>query len=247
MIKVYLFHSPNTSSRARSRYALRVFSFTRCTARVLTGIFFVYGRQRDAGLNSFWVQRYFYLSNTLSGIRVCLRRPPQSGRRRLDCFVQALYKPSPLSFGTLHVGIAAGFVQGLRGEVVGGRLYANRSKSARGKEAFRVSDRKTADSFALMPLCDEQHRKVGRVRMQQPVELHIRRRHRPFADEKMRFVRIAAGEQFPPFRKRYAAGVQRRSVLRIQAEYKAGFVSSCGNCAPAAMRTKRIFSSAKGR
>lgn len=45
----------------------------------------------------------------------------------------------------------------------------------------------------------------------------------------MRFVRIAAGEQFPPFRKRYAAGVQRRSVLRIQAEYKAGFVSSCGN------------------
>ena len=47
--------------------------------------------------------------------------------------------------------------------------------------------------------------------------------------EKAFGVRIAAGEQFPPFRKRYAAGVQRRSVLRIQAEYKAGFVSSCGN------------------
>ena len=70
MIKVYLFHSPNTSSRARSRYALRVFSFTRCTARVLTGIFLVHDRQRDAGLHSFWVQRHFYFSITIEGVSI---------------------------------------------------------------------------------------------------------------------------------------------------------------------------------
>ena len=52
-----------TPGRARSRYALRVFSFTGCTFRVLAGIFFIPGRQRDAGLNLYWVQRYFYLSN----------------------------------------------------------------------------------------------------------------------------------------------------------------------------------------
>ena len=136
--KCHHFCLRQTPGRAWSRYALQVFSFAGCTSRVLAGIFFIPGRQRDAGLNSFWVQRYFYLSNTLSGIRVCLRRPPRSGRRRLGCFVQALYKPSPFSFGTRHVGIAAGFVQGLRGEVVGGRLYANRSKPARGKESVML-------------------------------------------------------------------------------------------------------------
>ena len=61
--KCPLFCLRQTPGRARSRYALRVFSFTGCTFRVLAGIFFIPGRQRDAGLNLYWVQRYFYLSN----------------------------------------------------------------------------------------------------------------------------------------------------------------------------------------
>lgn len=39
---------PAPPGRAWSRYALRVFSFTRCIARVLTGIFFVAGRHQRA-------------------------------------------------------------------------------------------------------------------------------------------------------------------------------------------------------
>ena len=68
--KCPLFCLQQTPGRARSRYALRGFSFARCTARVLTGIFFVYDRQRDAGLHSFWVQRYFSFSITIEGVSI---------------------------------------------------------------------------------------------------------------------------------------------------------------------------------
>ena len=40
---------PAPPGRAWSRYALQVFSFAGCTSRVLAGIFFIPGRQRDAG------------------------------------------------------------------------------------------------------------------------------------------------------------------------------------------------------
>ena len=68
--KVSFFCLRQTPGRARSRYALRGFSFARCTARVLAGIFFVPGRQRDAGLHSFWVQRYFSFSITIEGVSI---------------------------------------------------------------------------------------------------------------------------------------------------------------------------------
>lgn len=61
---------PAPPGRAWSRYALRVFSVTQCTSRVLAGIFFVPGRQRDAGLHSFWVQRYFSFSITIEGVSI---------------------------------------------------------------------------------------------------------------------------------------------------------------------------------
>ena len=68
--KRHLFCLRQTPGRARSRYALQVFSFAGCTSRVLTGIFFVYDRQRDAGLHSFWVQRHFYFSITIEGVSI---------------------------------------------------------------------------------------------------------------------------------------------------------------------------------
>ena len=68
--KRHLFCLRQTPGRARSRYALQVFSFAGCTSRVLTGIFFVYDRQRDAGLHSFWVQRYFSFSITIEGVSI---------------------------------------------------------------------------------------------------------------------------------------------------------------------------------
>ena len=72
--KCPLFCLRQTPGRARSRYALRVFSFARCTSRVLAGIFFVPGRQRDAGLHSFWVQRYFSFSITIEGVSISVAK-----------------------------------------------------------------------------------------------------------------------------------------------------------------------------
>jgi len=68
--KRHLFCLRQTPGRARSRYALQVFSFAGCTSRVLAGIFFIPGRQRDAGLHSFWVQRYFSFSITIEGVSI---------------------------------------------------------------------------------------------------------------------------------------------------------------------------------
>ena len=68
--KCHLFYFRQTPGRAWSRYALRVFSFARCTSCVLYGMFFVTGSQGVCGLHSFWVRRYFSFSITIEGVSI---------------------------------------------------------------------------------------------------------------------------------------------------------------------------------